>query len=59
MPPLAPASWVVRVEKVAGCVPKSRLPKLIPFCVGEPLIRQPLVKVNVAPMVPLLVTAIA
>jgi hypothetical protein len=31
----------------------------MPFCVGDPFIRQPFVSVSVAPMVPLLVTASA
>ncbi|SAJ31640.1 Uncharacterised protein [Enterobacter cloacae] len=58
-PPLAPVNWVDRVENVAGWVPKSSVPKLMPFCVGEPLIKQPFVSVSVAPIVPLLVTASA
>jgi hypothetical protein len=39
--------------------PEIQVPKLMPFWVGELLIRQPLVSVSVTPMVPLLVTASA
>jgi hypothetical protein len=54
-----PDNCVVNWLKVAGCVPKSRVPKLIPVCEGEPLIKQPFESVKVAPIVPELVTASA